>query len=126
MFSNKRQIYVVDDDESVCSALKVLMGTYGFEVRTFPCAEEFLSAVPNGAPGCLILDIYMPGLDGWEAQRRLLESGSNRPIIIITADKNEGLRKRALRTGAAGFLQKPFNDHELVCFINRAYRREMV
>jgi len=124
--TDKKLIYIVDDDESVLSALKTLMVAYGFTVKTFSSAEEFFSAVPNGAPGCLILDIYMPGLDGWEAQRRLLKSGSKRPIIIITADKNDGLREQALKTGAVGFLQKPFNDHELVCFVNKAYRREMI
>src|SRR5512135_2187378 len=108
--TDKKPIYIVDDDESVCSAIKALMVSYGFAVRTFRSAEEFFSAVPNSAPGCLILDIYMPGLDGWEAQRRLLKSGSKRPIIIITADKNDGLKEQALKTGAAGFLQKPFND----------------
>jgi FixJ family two-component response regulator len=122
---NTRQVYVVDDDASVCSALKTLMVTYGFEVRTFPSAEEFFSAVPNNAPGCLILDIYLPGVDGWEAQRRLLRSGSDRPIIIMTADKNDGLRERALKTGAAGFLRKPFRDHELICFVTNTYRGEL-
>lgn len=121
--AGRKQIYIVDDDESVCGAIKVLMVSYGFEVRTFHSAESFFSAVPNGAPGCLILDINMPGLDGWEAQRRLVKSGSKRPVIIITADKNRGLGEQALKAGAVGFLQKPFNDHELVCFVNKAYRR---
>ena len=125
MLSDKKQIYIVDDDESICHALGVLLRTFGFEVRAFPCAEEFFSAVPNGAPGCLILDVYMPGLDGWEAQRRLLRSGSTRPVIIITADKNDGLREQALKTGAVDFLKKPFNDRELVCSVNNAYGREV-
>lgn len=124
--AGRKQIYIVDDDESVCVAIKILMVSYGFEARTFHSAESFFSAVPNGSPGCLILDIYMPGLDGWEAQRRLLKSGSKRPVIIITTDKNRGLSEQALKAGAVGFLQKPFNDHELVCFVNKAYRREML
>lgn len=121
MSSGKRQIYIVDDDESVCRALKILMVTYGFNVRTFHCAEEFFSAVPNNVPGCLILDIYLLGLDGWQAQEQLLKSGSKRPVIIITTDKNGELRDQALEAGAKGFLQKPVRDHELVCLINRAY-----
>jgi two-component system response regulator FixJ len=126
IFTDKKLIHIVDDDESVCSALKVLMVTYGFEVRTFFSAEEYFSAVPNSAPGCLILDIYLPGMDGWEAQRRLLKSGSKRPIIIMTADKNDRLKEQAFKIGVVGFLQKPFQDHELVCFVNKAYRRGMV
>jgi len=120
--SGKRQIYVVDDDESICRALKILMTSYGFDVRTFLSAEEFFSAVPNNAPGCLILDIYLPGLDGWQAQKRLLKSGSTRPVIIITTDKNGALKDQALGAGAKGFLQKPIRDHELICLINNAYK----
>ncbi len=119
--TNKKQIYIVDDDESVCYALKFLMVAYEFAVRTFPSAEEFFSAVPNSAPGCLILDIHMPGLNGWEVQQKLMKTGSNRPVVIITADKNGGLKEQALKMGAMGFLQKPFNDQELVDLINLAF-----
>ncbi len=118
----KKTIYIVDDDESVCAALKILMVTYGFTVRTFCSAEEFFSAVPNSVQGCLILDIHLPMMDGWETIKRMIKSGSTRPVIIITADKTGGIRDQALKTGAVGFLQKPFNDHELVCFVNRAYQ----
>ncbi len=121
MSVEKKQIYIVDDDESVCRALKILLVTYEFQVETFNSGEEFLSAVPNTALGCLILDIHMPGLDGWEVQRRLLKSGSQRPVIIISADKDGGLQDQALKTGAVGFLQKPFNDQELVDLINQVF-----
>ena len=121
MSLDKKQIYIVDDDESIRRSLKILMSTYGFAVDTFPSAEDFFSAVPNSAAGCLIMDIHMPGLNGWEAQRKLMKSGSKRPVIIITADKNGGLKKQALKAGALGFLQKPFNDQELVDLINLAF-----
>ena len=123
MLPKNKQIFIVDDDESVCRALGVLLVTYGFSVKTFTCAEDFFNAVPNSAPGCLLLDIHMPGLDGWETQQRLLASGSSRPVIIISADKKEGLRERALKAGAAGFLQKPFNDQALVDLINVAVKK---
>ena len=80
--------------------------------------------MPNSAPGCLLLDIHMPGLDGWETQQRLIKSGSSRPIIIMSADKNYGLNKKALKAGAVGFLQKPFNDHALVDLINIAVKKK--
>lgn len=118
--SDKRQIYIVDDDESVRRALVILLGTFGFEVKTFASAEEFFSAVPNSAPGCLILDIHMSGLSGWDAQKKLMQAGSKRPVIVISADKNGGLKERALKAGIVGFLQKPFNDQELVDLINQA------
>jgi FixJ family two-component response regulator len=124
MPSEKKQIFIVDDDESVCRALSILLVTYGFTVDTFTSAEEFFRAVPNSVPGCLLLDIHMPGLDGWETQQRLIKSGSSRPIIIISADKNYGLNKKALKAGAVGFLQKPFNDQALVDLINIAVEKK--
>ena len=115
-----KQIFIVDDDESICRALSILLSTYGFSVDTFTCAEDFFRAVPNSAPGCLLLDIHMPGLDGWGTQQRLIKSGSSRPVIIMSADKNEGLNERALKAGAAGYLQKPFNGQALVDLIKVA------
>ncbi len=123
LFENK-QIYIVDDDASVCRALAVLLVTYGFTVDTFTSAEEFFRAVPNSVPGCLILDIHMPGLDGWKALQRIIESGSKRPVIIISADKNGWFNERALKAGAVGFLQKPFNDQALVNLIKVAFKKE--
>jgi FixJ family two-component response regulator len=113
MFEKKR-IYIVDDDVSIRRALKILLTAYGYKVMNFGSAEEFLRTVPNHVPGCLVLDIHMPGMDGWETQRRLFESGSKRPIIIISADKDGGLKSRALNAGAIGFLLKPFPAQQLV------------
>lgn len=121
MSSNQRQIYIVDDDESVRRALKFLLNTYEFQVKTFSSAEDFFSAVPNSSSGCLILDIHMPGIEGWEAQERLTKSGSKRPVIFISTDKNGQLKEKALIVGAVGFLQKPFNDQELIDLINQAF-----
>lgn len=120
MSLKNKQIFIVDDDESVCRALKILLLTYGFNVDTFISAEDFFRAVPNSTFGCLVLDIHMPGLDGWETQQRLLKSGSSRPVIIISADKNGGLAKKALMEGAVGYLQKPFNGQLLVDLINKS------
>ena len=124
MLSKNKQIFIVDDDVSVCRALSVLLVTYGFSVKTFTCAEDFFNAVPNSAPGCLILDIHMPGLDGWETLQYLIKSGSSRPVIIISADKNEELNEKALKAGAVGFLQKPFNDKALVDLIKVAVEKK--
>ena len=123
MLLNNKQIFIVDDDESVCRALSILLATYGFTVDTFNCAEDFFTAVPNSVPGCLLLDIHMSGLDGWETLQYLFTSGSSRPVIIISADKKDGLSEKALKAGAAGFLQKPFNDQALVDLINIAVKK---
>ncbi len=116
----KRKIYIVDDDESVCRAFKVLLMTFEFEVKTFNSAKSFFDAVPNDEPGCLVLDIHMPGLDGWAMQRENLDSGSKRPVIFISAEKQDNAADRALKVGAVGFLQKPVNGQTLVDLINVA------
>ena len=121
ILNENKQIFIVDDDESVCRALSVMLVTYGFTVNTFISAEDFFNAVPNSALGSLVLDIHMPKVDGWEILKHLLASGSHRPVIIISAEKNEGLNKKALEAGAVGFLQKPFNGQELVDLINKAH-----
>ena len=117
---DKKQIYIVDDDESVCRALKGLLMTFDFDVKTFSSAKSFFENVPNDDSGCLVLDIHMPGLDGWETQRRILASGSKRPVIFISAEKKDDASDRAIQVGAVGFLQKPFDGQSLVDLINVA------
>lgn len=120
MSSEKKMIYIVDDDESVCRALKTLLMTFDFDVKTFNSARSFFDAVSNDDPGCLVLDIHMPGLDGWAVQKRILDSGSKRPVIFISAEKQDNAADRALKVGAVGFLQKPFTGQSLVDLINGA------
>ena len=118
-----KKIFIVDDDESVCRALSILLGTHGFAVDTFTSADAFFRTIPNSAPGCLLLDIHMPTLDGWGTLHYLQTSGSIRPVIIMSADKNGGLSERALKAGAVGYLQKPFNDQALVDLVNVAIQK---
>jgi two-component system response regulator FixJ len=120
MPAEQKHLYIVDDDESVCRSLKILLSTYGFEVSTFLSAEKFFSDVPNNEQGCLILDIHMPGLNGWEALKRIIELRIDRPVIMISANKTDGNTDRALKSGAVGFLLKPFTDQALVTLINAA------
>jgi FixJ family two-component response regulator len=114
----------VDDDDSVCRALKTLLMTFDFEVQTFSSAKSFFDTVPTDMPGCLVLDIHMPGLDGWETQKKVLDSGSKRPVIFISAEKQENAADRAIKVGALGFLQKPVNGQTLVDLINVASKRQ--
>ena len=118
MPTGKKKVYIVDDDESVCRALKTLLMTFEFEVKTFNSAISFFDAVPNDEPGCLVLDIHMPGLDGWATQKKILASGSKRQVIFISAEKEDNVADRALKAGALGFLQKPFDGQTLVDLIN--------
>ncbi len=121
MSSDKKQIYIVDDDDSVRRSLKALMVSYGFAVEIFSSAEEFFITVPNSVKGCLILDIHMPGLNGWDTQERLKKEGYNLPVIVISADKEDAFKEKALEAGAVGFLQKPFEDHYLLHMVNQAF-----
>lgn len=122
MSIDKKQIFIVDDDESVCLSLKCLLMAFGFTVNTFLSVEKFFGAVPNSRNGCLILDIHMPGLDGWEVMKRMVKSGSRRPVIIVSADKKDGIKEAVLKAGAVGFLQKPFDAQELVDLVEATYR----
>jgi two-component system response regulator FixJ len=124
MSSVKRNIYIVDDDESVGRALKVLLTTYNFEVQTFISAKSFFESVTNSEPGCLIMDIHMPGVDGWETQKQLVATGSKRPVIFISAEKKSYAEERALKAGAVGFLQKPVDGQTLVDLINSTLEME--
>lgn len=120
MATTKKQVYIVDDDESVCRALKSLLMTFDFEVEVFSSAKSFFENVSDDDSGCLVLDVHMPGIDGWETQKRILNSGSKRPVIFISAEKRENAADRALKVGAVGFLQKPFDGQSLVDLINVA------
>lgn len=121
MLSKKKQIYIADDDASVCRALSLLLVTFGFEAQAFTSPVEFLSSVLKHNPGCLILDVHMAGMDGFELQQRLEANGFQIPIIFISANKNLIISPQYLKAaGAVGFLQKPFNGQALVDLINIA------
>ena len=112
-------IYIVDDDASVLRALRRLIKAMGFTVETFASAEDFLQSGHRKKRGCLILDIQLPGMDGFDLQKRLAASDCRIPLIFITAHEDTKVRVRALEAGAA-FLQKPFDEQALLNAINTA------
>jgi FixJ family two-component response regulator len=108
-------VAVVDDDESVSRAIKRLLRSTGLAAETFKTGDEFLDmfeSIPSYRPACIVLDIQMPGLNGLEVQQRL--AGSGIPVIFITAHDEPGVRDQAFKSGAAGYLRKPFNDEVLI------------
>ena len=111
---------VVDDDESVRESLPDLLREFGFAARAFSSAEEFLSSDCVDETGCLILDIAMPGMTGPDLQQELKNRGREIPIVFITAQRDESIRARLLKEGAAGFLLKPFSDTALLAAVNTA------
>jgi len=114
---------VVDDDESVRESLPDLLREFGFAARAFSSAEEFLSSGCLDETNCLLLDIAMPGMSGPELQQELKRRGREIPIIFITGQRDDTIRARVLKQGAAGFLFKPFSDSDLLTSINTALHR---
>ena len=109
---------VVDDDEMLRESLPDLLREVGFEARAFSSGQEFLSSEYLDETKCLILDVAMPGMSGLDLQEELKRRGQAVPIIFITGQKDEDIRKRALREGAVKFLYKPFSDNALLDAIN--------
>jgi two-component system, LuxR family, response regulator FixJ len=101
-------VYVVDDDEAVRDGLSGLLDAGGYTCRTFSAAQEFLQAAPTLRPGCVIVDIRMPAMDGLELQRRLAAQGLSFPLIVITGHGDVALAVRAMKAGAVDFIEKPF------------------
>jgi FixJ family two-component response regulator len=113
-------VAIVDDDESVRSALRGLMKAAGFSAHAFASAEEFLNSGEQHDTGCLIADIRMPRMSGLELQAKLNSERCRIPTIFITAHGDTNMRMRALRAGAVEFLTKPFNDDVLLEHVKAA------
>ena len=111
---------VVDDDESVRESLPDLLREFGFAAQSFSSAQEFLSSDYLGETKCLVLDVAMPGMSGLDLQRELKRRGREIPIIFITGENNEDMRKQAFIQGAAEFLLKPFSDSALLDAVHAA------
>lgn len=106
-------VYVVDDDPQACRAVSELVHSFGRQVRSYQTAEDFLESVIEDRPGCVLLDLMMPKVDGLELQRRLQERGLSLTVILITAYADTPVTVRSLRGGAMCVLDKPFRDDEL-------------
>ena len=107
-------VHVVDDDDAIRDALAWLLRSRGVPARTWPSAEAFLAEWSEGLRGCLVLDVRMDGMSGVELFDRLLARGSRVPVIFLTGHGDVPLAVAALKKGAFDFVEKPFNDNELV------------
>jgi len=105
---------VIDDDESVRKALKRLFRSADLDVETFSSAEEFLSSSREGQNACILIDIRMPGLTGFDLQKRLLSQGVQIPVIVISASDDVQTREHARELGAVNFFRKPVDDQALL------------
>ena len=124
---NKRNatVFVVDDDESLRRSLDWLIGSIGLKVRTFPSARAFLKAYRPDSPGCLVLDVRMPEMNGLELMEQLCQSRISVPIIFLSAHGDVPMVVRAMQSGAVDFLQKPFNSQQFLDRVNTALKRDL-
>ena len=117
-------IVIVDDDESVRTALESLLKSMRLPAEGFASAEDFLHSTQVYDSACLILDVHMPGMDGLELQRQLAEHECRVPIIFITAYDDEDVRQQVLQAGAVDFLSKPFAEEDLLNAVHTALQED--
>ena len=117
-------VFIVDDDEAVRSSLKLLLKSVGRAVVDYPSAVDFLTAYKFEKPGCLVLDIRMPGMSGLELQEQLNQRGAIVPVIFISGHADVPMAVEAVQHGAFDFLQKPFRDQDLLDRVQAAIERD--
>lgn len=117
-------VFVIDDDEAVRNSLRLLMKSVGLPVITYSSAQEFLPRYDTNQPGCLVVDIRMPGMSGLELQQQLNRQGATIPLIFITGHGDIPMAVESMQHGAFDFLQKPFRDQDLLDRIQRALERD--
>jgi FixJ family two-component response regulator len=117
-------VHVVDDDAGMRNALSTLLKAAGYEVRTYASARDFLLVRPGAAPGCVILDVRMPGQSGLDMQQALGEDDAPLPIVFLTAHGDIPMSVRAVRAGAVDFLTKPVKRATLLAAVDAALARD--
>jgi len=120
MKEDQPTVFVVDDDASVREAIAAVAKSVGLRAEVFPSPREFLARGPACQPGCLVLDVRLPGLSGLDFQNQLVEAGFEAPIMFLTGYGDIPMTVRAMKAGAVEFLTKPFRDQDLVDAIHKA------
>jgi FixJ family two-component response regulator len=121
-YPKQRLVVAVDDDPRIRESLRSLFASAAIDAQTVATSEEVLHLCKNERVGCLITDICMPGIDGWELQRLIIASWPHLPLIFVTAHQDERVRQRALALGAFGFFNKPFDGEELLHAVSIALK----
>ncbi len=117
-------VYLIDDDERILKAVKRLLGTFGHYVEAYSSAEKFLERHDPDAPGCAIMDLDLPGMDGLAVQERLATESVRRPVIFLTGQGDIAATVRAMKAGAVDFLTKPVNAACLLAAVSTALERD--
>jgi FixJ family two-component response regulator len=119
-------VFIIDDDAAVRASIQELLESVGLRCKSFGAAEEFLRSKRPDGPGCLVLDVKLPGVNGLDFQRQLAEAGIQIPIIFITGYGDIPMSVKAMKSGAVEFLTKPFVDEDLLSAIHQALDRDRV
>ncbi|MEW6168925.1 MAG: response regulator [Pseudomonadota bacterium] len=123
---NNGIVYVVDDEEPICDSISLLLRSVGLKSEAYTDPAAFLGKIKPDAAGCVVIDVRMPGMSGLEVQRVLNERRSSLPLIFITGHGDVPMAVEAMRNGAFDFLQKPFNDDDLIRRVQRALEQDSV
>ena len=123
MSDELRLVHLVDDDEAIRRSVGFMLKTSGYHVRTYESGVELLKGAPNLEPGCILLDIRMPGMDGLEVQGALRDKGVTLPVIIMTGHGDVSLAVQAMKAGAVDFIEKPFEKAVLMSAIENGVER---
>lgn len=124
MAENRAVVFVVDDDPSMCRSLDALLRSVNLDVQLFSSAQEFMSAKRPDVPGCLVLDVRLPGMSGLTFQEELAKIGVMLPVIFVTGHGDVPMTVRAMKAGAVEFLSKPFDDQVLLDAVHAAIERD--
>ena len=117
-------VHVVDDDESMRGALEGLFDTMGLETRTYAAARDFLATNLADKPGCVVIDVRLPDMNGLEFQAQLTQMGIRLPVVVITGHGDISMSVRAMKRGAVDFLSKPFRDQDMLDAVMAAIERD--
>jgi FixJ family two-component response regulator len=120
----KAIVYVVDDDASVRSALEYLFDSVGLDTRTYETAGDFLVSQVDDRPGCIVVDVRLPDMNGLDFQNRLAELGVGLPVVVVTGYGDIPMSVRAMKRGAVDFLPKPFHDQDMLDAVTAAIERD--
>ncbi len=116
----EQTVFVVDDDRAMRDSLRWLLESVGLTVRTYPTAADFLREYEPSQPGCLVLDVRMPGMSGLDLQAELVRRGAGLPTIVVTGHAEVPMAVRAVKAGAVDFIEKPFSDQLLLDRVRQA------
>ncbi len=121
--ADRRVIHIVDDEEAIRRSASFMLKTSGFDVETWPSGVAFLKEARQARPGCILLDVRMPEMDGLEVQQALIDAGVVMPVIVLTGHGDIAIAVRAMKAGAVDFIEKPFEKAALMDAIEAAFAR---